>query len=151
MTPFTRTLAAGLPLALGAGLYIGNLTVNTAHNIADAQAERMTLEITPTAYKAPLKRAKAKNKYTIDAFEDGSGWLLRNGKKVYTFDSDMLPWDCTENGNAICGPDAPAEVRGYRCTEFFYNPTSTVIRYCTDGKVTTRPGNDADAEGEQIG
>lgn len=149
MTPFTRTLATGLPLALGAGLYIGNLTVNTAHNLADAQAERITLNIEPTAYKAPLKRAKAH--YKIDAYEDGSGYLLKNNRRVYTFDGGMLPWDCTQNGNNACGPNAPQSMRGPSCAEFFYTPTDEVIRYCTNGKTTSRKGNDADSEGEQIG
>lgn len=145
--------------AAGVGLYIGHISVATAHNIVDAQiayaeaTQLPTLEVTPTAYKAPLTRAKAH--YTIDAYEDGSGVLYRvQGRRyteIWTFDSDMLPWDCTRNGNATCGPNAPQSMRGPSCTEFFYTPTDEVIRYCTNGKTTSRKGNDADSEGEQIG
>lgn len=142
MTPFTRTLLAGLPLALGAGLYMGNLTVNTAHNIAEAQVQRTTLPTEPIW----------QSNFRIDAYEDGSGILLdHEGNELYTFDSEMLPWDCTDNGNAICGPDAPAEVRGPSCVDFFYTRDDAVIRYCTDGTTRDRAGNDADAEGETIG
>lgn len=157
MTPFTRTLALALPLAVSAGLYAGHITVATAHNIADAQIERTTLgvepthEITPTAYKAPLNRPK----YLIDAYEDGSGVLYRvQGRRhteIWTFDEGALPWDCTRNGNAVCGPNAPQSMRGPSCVEYFYTPTDEVIRYCTNGKTISRRGNDADAEGEQIG
>jgi hypothetical protein len=90
--------------------------------------------------------------YKIDAYEDGSGVLYDlDDNELWTFDSDFLPWDCTDNGNSICGPDAPAEVRGPSCVEYFYTRDDAVIRYCTDGTVSDRAGDDVDAEGETIG
>jgi hypothetical protein len=147
MTPFTRTLLLGLPLALAGGLQLGNLTVNSAHTIADAQIARTTLpEPLPTENYTVWH-----NTFHIEAYEDGSGWLYEGDNKIYQFDSDMLPWDCTNNGNADCGPDAPAEVRGFKCTEFFYPRDDAVIQYCTDGTTRDRAGDDVDAEGETIG
>lgn len=145
-----KTLLA-LAMTTGLGLYIGHISVATAHNIADshiqaiAEASYQAEAVTPPSYSAQ------DGIYALDVYEDGSGVLYHDDLEVYTFDSDSFPWDCTDNGNAICGPDAPAEVQGYRCAQWVYAPDQVVLHYCTDGDFDTWKADDVDAEGETIG
>lgn len=88
--------------------------------------------------------------WEVDTFEDGSGFVLRDGVQVATVPEGILPWDCTENGNLECGPEAPQEVRGFRCSEFVVGTYDVALRACTDGSVMARPATDVDAEGEVI-
>lgn len=39
----------------------------------------------------------------VDVFEDGSGVQYVEGREVATFPEDTFAWDCTVQGNRICG------------------------------------------------
>lgn len=142
MTP-RRTLSIGLPATLLGGLLAGHLT------LPDAPPAVAASVIAPRTAPTPAPPVDSPV-FTIDAFEDGSGYLRRDGIEVHQFDADFLPWDCTAAGNMVCGPTAPASVRGFRCIEFVYAPDDVNIGYCTDGSMAWGPADDVDAEGEVI-
>lgn len=137
-----RHFLPALALTVGAGLYIGHIAVATAHNIADAriaqlgcttdaECEALTgydMTGTPVAWKKPTTN------YSVDAYEDGSGVLYDGDTEIATYGEGFFPWDCTDNGNEICGPKAPSSIRGYKCKTFRYHAAK--LQYCTDG--TTR-------------
>lgn len=98
--------------------------------------------------------------FTIDAYEDGSGVLYKGEQEIATFDSDFFLWDCTENGNGICGEgwDEYANVvQGHHCQEFVVanNPARNLgsdlsFTYCTDGDLDWHVADDVDVEGEVV-
>lgn len=112
--------------------------------------------LTTPAQAAPLPRVAV-----TAAHEDGSGvviWQIRGrGWAGIRLGEGVLRWDCTENGNRICGPTAPSEVRGPSCGTFVLTATpqrrltdSLAVTYCTTGRTSVRRATDEDAEGEVL-
>ena len=100
-------------------------------------------------------------RYAVQAYEDGSGTIVRTVRHrrhglvlrtVVRVREGTLPWECDRNGNRVCG------TRGDRSTRTVTlvlarrpgMPHSVALTYSTTGVTSVRTATDEDAEGEVV-
>lgn len=131
-----KTLAAGYIVLLATGIY-ATRNIDSETGLSVHPVTKATQQAIQELHPAPQVTHRPKGDYTIDVYEDGSGVLYLGHKEVHTYGSDFFPWDCTDNGNEVCGATAPASVRGYKCKSFRFRDQD--MSYCTDGTFTWGP------------